>query len=97
MASPVQPTLAPVRAAVPPVVATPPATSARRARIGRPPAPSLAVLAVGSVLAIGGMLAFGWSMLPRPHGGLLHAPVARTLAGACVTSPFLCGSHVPSP
>jgi hypothetical protein len=97
MAPPVAPLLAPVRGATPPVVDPPTGRGTDRRVPRRPPAPSLAALAILAILAIGGLVTLAWSMLPQPNGGLLHAPVARTLQGACVTSPSLCGSRVPSP
>ena len=100
MADLAPPNLAPVRGAVAPLRVPLDAAAAparRRLRDRRPPAPSLAVLAVGSLLVIGGWAYLGLTMIPRPHGGLLRAPIARTLDGACVTNPVLCPSRVPSP
>ena len=88
------PVLAPVRGVPAPVVA--PVVEERSRKLRRPPRPSLAVMAILSLLALAGWGWFATSLVPRPHGAPLRAPVSRTLAGACVTDPTLCGAPVPS-
>ena len=85
--------LSPVRAA--PRPEPPPGPGARRPRPALPRVSGPTIIAL-TLVALLGWGALAWSIWPRPRVGVLHAPIAQALNGACVTDPSLCSGRVAS-